>query len=187
MKLVTSHVLAPRVYARSLLWAANVSRQYPSQTFMLSIFDGKILEERIMRLTRNKRRLGAGPARVLMLAAISLLCVSAMSVSMFAFELQTRAFPEPTHAFAINGARAPEQRPDPTVAIARMLLGQRRDVGKQSHLIGTRTRLILESGARQLDKGAGTPHRDALHRQESHRIALLGDGQAFLPAAPSSH
>ena len=90
-ELVTSHVLAPRVYARSLLWAADVSRQYSSQTFMLSIFDGKILEERIMRLTRNKRRLGPGPARVLMLAALSLLCVSAMSVSMFALELQTRA------------------------------------------------------------------------------------------------
>ena len=90
-ELVTTKVLAPRVYARSLLWAAHVSRQYSSQTFMLSIFDGKILEERIMRLTRNKSRLGPGPARVLMLAALSLLCVSAMSVSMFAFELQTRA------------------------------------------------------------------------------------------------
>ncbi len=90
-ELVTSHILAPRVYARSLLWAADVSRQYPSQTFMLSIFDGKILEERIMRLTRNKRRLGPGAARVLMLAALSLVCVSAMSVSMFAFELETRA------------------------------------------------------------------------------------------------
>ena len=44
-----------------------------------------------MRLTRNKSRLGPGPARVLMLAALSLLCVSAMSVSMFALELQTRA------------------------------------------------------------------------------------------------
>lgn len=90
-ELVTSHVLAPRVYARSLLWAADVSRQSRTQTFMLSIFDGKILEERIMRLTRNKSRLGPGLARVLMLAALSLLCVSAMSVSMFAFELQTRA------------------------------------------------------------------------------------------------
>ena len=90
-ELVTRHVLAPRIYARSLLWAADVSRQYPSQTFMLSIFDGKILEERIMRLTRNKHRLGARLARVLMVAALSLVGVSAMSVSMFAFELQTRA------------------------------------------------------------------------------------------------
>jgi HEAT repeat protein/beta-lactamase regulating signal transducer with metallopeptidase domain len=90
-ELVTGHVLAPRIYARSLLWAADVSRQYPSQTFMLSIFDGKILEERIMRLTRNKSRLGPGLARVLMVAALSLVCVAAMSVSMFALELQTQA------------------------------------------------------------------------------------------------
>ena len=90
-ELVTSHVLAPRVYARSLLWAADVSRQYSSQAFMLSIFDGKILEERIMRLTRTRSRLGRGPARVLMLAAVSLLCVSAMSISMFGLELETRA------------------------------------------------------------------------------------------------
>ena len=90
-ELVTTHVLAPRVYARSLLWAADVSRQYSSQAFMLSIFDGKILEERIMRLTRNKRRLGAGPARVLLLAALLVLSVSAISLSMFSLELQTRA------------------------------------------------------------------------------------------------
>ena len=89
-ELVTTHVLAPRVYARSLLWAADVSRQYSSQAFMLSIFDGKILEERIMRLTGNKRRLGAGPARVLLLAALLVLCGSAISLSMFSLELQTR-------------------------------------------------------------------------------------------------
>ena len=90
-ELVTSRLLAPRVYARSLLWAADVSRQYSSQAFMLSIFDGKILEERIMRLMKNKRRLGPGPARALMLAALLVLCVSAMSLSMFSLELQTRA------------------------------------------------------------------------------------------------
>ena len=52
-ELVTNHILAPRVYARSLLWAADVSRQYASQAFMLSIFDGKILEERIVRIRLN--------------------------------------------------------------------------------------------------------------------------------------
>ena len=109
-ELVTSHVLAPRVYARSLLWAADVSRQYPSQTFMLSIFDGKILEERIMRLTRNKSRLGPGPARVLMLAALLLICVSAMSVSMFALELQTRARAVVQPLQVVN-LPAPQQEP----------------------------------------------------------------------------
>lgn len=89
-ELVTRRVLAPKVYARSLLWAAGVSRQYSSQAFMLSIFDGKIMEERIVRLMRSHRRIGARLARVMLLAAISILCLSALSLSLFAVELQTQ-------------------------------------------------------------------------------------------------
>jgi len=90
-ELVTTHVLAPNLYARSLLWAADLSREYSSDAFVLSIFDGKILEERIVRVMRSKRRLGARPARVLLFAALSVLCVSALSLSLFSLELQTRA------------------------------------------------------------------------------------------------
>lgn len=90
-ELVTTHVLAPNLYARSLLWAADVSREYSSEAFVLSIFDGKILEERIVRVMRSNRRLNSGPARVLMFAALSVFCVSALSLSMFSLELQTRA------------------------------------------------------------------------------------------------
>jgi len=90
-ELVTKHVLAPKVYARSLLWAAHVSRQYSSQTFVLSIFDGRILEERIVRLMQDNRRVGAGLARVMMFAAVAVLCASVLSLSMFSLELQTQA------------------------------------------------------------------------------------------------
>ena len=90
-ELVTEHVLEPRVYARSLLWAADVSRQHSAHAFVLSIFDGKILEERIMRLTRNKRRFKPGVARVMMLTALLVMGVSALSLSMFSLELQTQA------------------------------------------------------------------------------------------------
>ena len=88
-ELVTAHVVAAKVYARSLLWAAHVSREYSPQAFMLSIFDGKILEERIVRVMRSKRRVGAGVARVMMLAALAVLSVSALSLSMFTLELPT--------------------------------------------------------------------------------------------------
>ena len=88
-ELVTAHVVAAKVYARSLLWAAHVSRQYSPEVFMLSIFDGKILEERIVRVMRSNRRVGAGVARVMMLAALAVLSVSALSLSMFTLELQT--------------------------------------------------------------------------------------------------
>ena len=90
-ELVTRHVLAPNLYARSLLWAAHVSREYSSDAFVLSIFDGKILEERIVRVMRSNKRLSSGYARILMLAALSVLCASALSLSMFSLELQTRA------------------------------------------------------------------------------------------------
>jgi beta-lactamase regulating signal transducer with metallopeptidase domain/HEAT repeat protein len=114
-ELVTSRVLEPRVYARSLLWAADVSRQYSSQAFMLSIFDGKILEERIMRLTRNKKRLGQGPARVLMLAALLVLCVSAMSLSMFSLEFQTGAHAVAVQPLQMLSSPAPQDPVAPAV------------------------------------------------------------------------
>ena len=89
-ELVTEHVLAPNLYARSLLWAADVSREYSPDAFVLSIFDGRILEERILRVMRKKRSVGTGPARVLLFAALAVLCVSALSLSLFSLELQTR-------------------------------------------------------------------------------------------------
>ncbi len=89
-ELVTRRVLAPKVYARSLLWAADITRQYSSQAFILSIFDGRILEERIVRLMKSNRRIGVRFARAMMFAAVSVLCLSALSLSMFAVELQTQ-------------------------------------------------------------------------------------------------
>jgi HEAT repeat protein len=113
-ELVTTHVLAPNVYARSLLWAAGVSREYSSDAFVLSIFDGKILEERIVRVMRSNRRLGPGSARVLMFAALSVLCVSALSLSMFSLELQTRARAAVTESLQSLAPPAPQQEATPT-------------------------------------------------------------------------
>lgn len=101
-ELVTRRVLAPKVYARSLLWAADVSRQYSSQAFMLSIFDGQILEERIARLMRSNRRGDAQMARVAMFAAMPILCLAALSLSLFAVELQTQV-----HAAVTESILAP--------------------------------------------------------------------------------
>ena len=88
-ELVTRRVLAPKVYARSLLWAADVTRQYSSQAFMLSIFDGRILEERIVRLMKSNTHIRIRFARGLMFASTAVLCLSALSLSLFGLELQT--------------------------------------------------------------------------------------------------
>jgi HEAT repeat protein/beta-lactamase regulating signal transducer with metallopeptidase domain len=114
-ELVTQRVLAPKVYARSLLWAANVSRQYSSQAFMLSIFDGRILEERIVRLMRNNRRVGARFARALMFAAMSILCLSALSLSLFAVELQTQVHAAVTQSILTQSLAAVQDRVGPSV------------------------------------------------------------------------
>lgn len=98
-ELVTNHILAPGIYARSLLWAADVSHQYASQAFMLSIFDGRILEERIERIMRSNTRPGAGWARTLMLASAFVICFSALSFSLFSVELQTRVRAAVTQSF----------------------------------------------------------------------------------------
>ncbi|HEV8203811.1 MAG TPA: M56 family metallopeptidase [Pyrinomonadaceae bacterium] len=114
-ELVTSHILAPRVYARSLLWAADVSRHYASQAFMLSIFDAQILEERIKRIMRSNTRIGARLARTLMFAAVLVLSFSALSLSLFSVELQTRvraavtqSFETPEHPVAQTPSPAPQ-------------------------------------------------------------------------------
>lgn len=88
-ELVTRRVLAPKVYARSLLWAADVTRQYSSQAFMLSILDGRILEERIVRLMKSNRRIGTRVALTMTFTAIAIVWVAALSLSMFGVELQT--------------------------------------------------------------------------------------------------
>ena len=117
-ELVTRRVLAPKVYARSLLWAADVTRQYSSQAFMLSIFDGRILEERIVRLMKHDTRIGARLARALMFAAIVVLCLSALPLSMFAVELQTQVHAAVTQSILTATTAAVQDRVGP-IPVAR--------------------------------------------------------------------
>jgi beta-lactamase regulating signal transducer with metallopeptidase domain len=114
-ELVTRSVLAPKVYARSLLWAADISRQYSSQAFILSIFDGRILEERIVRLMRSSRRADAQMPRVAMFAAMAVLCSAALSLSLFAVELQTPVSAAVMQSTLTSSLAAVQDRVGPTV------------------------------------------------------------------------
>jgi HEAT repeat protein/beta-lactamase regulating signal transducer with metallopeptidase domain len=113
-ELVTRCVLAPKVYARSLLWAADVTRQYSSQAFMLSILDCRILEERIVRLMNSNTHIGARFARIMMFAVISILCLSALSLSMFGVELQTQVRAAVTQSILTSTTAAAQERVTPT-------------------------------------------------------------------------
>jgi HEAT repeat protein len=80
---------------------------------MLSIFDGRILEERITRLMRSNRHVGARFARALMFAAISILCLAALGVSMFAVELQTQVHAAVTQSMLTSTVAAVQDRVAP--------------------------------------------------------------------------
>jgi hypothetical protein len=89
-ELVSKHLLPPKVYARSLVWAADVSSQ-PSSALVLSMFDGKSLEERVMRLTRKKKTLSRLVARTIMSVTLFALCAATIMLSLFSLEMQTQA------------------------------------------------------------------------------------------------
>jgi HEAT repeat protein len=55
------------------------------------MFDGKSLEERVMRLTRKKKTLSRLLARTIMSATLFALCASTITLSLFSLELQTQA------------------------------------------------------------------------------------------------
>ena len=90
-ELVSKRLLPPKLYARSLVWAADLSSDVRSQALLLSMFDSSSLEERIMRLTRNRKMLSRQMATVLASTTLCLLCATAIALSLFSFELRTQA------------------------------------------------------------------------------------------------
>jgi beta-lactamase regulating signal transducer with metallopeptidase domain len=99
-ELVSKRLLPPKLYARSLIWAADVSSQPHTQALMLSMFDARSLEERIMRLTRNQKMLGRSTAKALASITMGVLCAAAVALSLFSLEMKTdaRAIFTPTAA-----------------------------------------------------------------------------------------
>ena len=90
-EMVSGRLLPPKQYARSLVWAADVSSQARSQALLLSMFDSSSLEERIMRLTRNRKMLSRRFARVTMTVTLCSLGITTIVLSLFSFELRTQA------------------------------------------------------------------------------------------------
>ena len=128
-ELVTERLLTPDAYARSLMRVANASVQPAKQAFMLSIFDADILEERIMKLTQKRRPLGIRVGRAFFLTALIVLCLSALAISTFSFDLRAHASaldveavlsqPATTLSEAPSVAVAPNQEPKDTQAPSR--------------------------------------------------------------------
>jgi HEAT repeat protein/beta-lactamase regulating signal transducer with metallopeptidase domain len=90
-ELVSKRLLPPKLYARALVWAAGVSSRARSQAFILSMFDAPSLEERVMRLTRNRTMLSRPLAKAITSMMLFALCAAAISLSLFSLELKTEA------------------------------------------------------------------------------------------------
>lgn len=88
-ELVTERVLEPQAYARALVRVVAGIVAPASRAFMLGVFDANILEERIMKLTRNRKRLGTRAARLLTLNICALLGLLCIALSTFSFSLQS--------------------------------------------------------------------------------------------------
>lgn len=89
-ELVTERLLPRQAYAKSLLTAAGMSLPSTSGNLMLTIFDGKMLEERIMRLTKHHVMTGRRAGRAAIAGSILALMISALALPVFSVELRTQ-------------------------------------------------------------------------------------------------
>jgi len=86
--LVTQQILQPETYARSLLRAADLSIIPARRSMMLSVFDGRMLEQRIRRLTHQRFSLNKWFGRVITAAVLGVLCLSSLLGSAFGVALR---------------------------------------------------------------------------------------------------
>lgn len=100
--LVTERLLGREAYARSLVRIAGALVLPAGQALTLGVFDADILEERIMKLTKSTRRLGARAARLVALCALSLLCLTCVAVSTFSLDMRLDGTYERGKGVAVN-------------------------------------------------------------------------------------
>jgi HEAT repeat protein len=82
-ELVAGRVLAADAYARSLVRVASSLTSPAGRAYSLGVFDADILEERVMRLIKNRARMSVRAGRVVMAASFTLLLAAALTTSAF--------------------------------------------------------------------------------------------------------
>lgn len=164
-ELVSKRLLPRKLYARSLVWAADVSSQTRSQALMLSMFDARSLEERVMRLTSNRKMLSRSMAQALTSIILSTLCAAAIALSLFSFELKTEARSVFTSPIAIAPSTPELINQNPPVAEAATIPTQE-----------PRAKRSLDSpSAQQRAEAACAAGRNGDTDQIPMLIATLGD------------
>ncbi|HJR06588.1 MAG TPA: M56 family metallopeptidase [Pyrinomonadaceae bacterium] len=82
-ELVAGRVIAADAYARSLVRMASSLTSPAGHAYSLGVFDADILEERVMRLIKNRARMSVRAGRVVMAASFALLLAAALTTSVF--------------------------------------------------------------------------------------------------------
>ncbi|HJZ82604.1 MAG TPA: M56 family metallopeptidase, partial [Pyrinomonadaceae bacterium] len=100
-ELVTETLLTPQVYARSLVRVANATAPRGG-ALALSILDGNILEERIMKLTQARNRLSPRLGRAITVTVLAILGVSVVAISNVSFDMRTFAVSHAASALDVN-------------------------------------------------------------------------------------
>lgn len=114
-ELVSRKLLAPTIYARALVWAADSLSQTHSEALLLNMFDARSLEERVMRLTRTQKTLSLRLSKAITSMMLFLFCAVALSLSLFSFELKSQArsaFTPSVTVEALSTANAPVSQPE---------------------------------------------------------------------------
>lgn len=95
-ELVTQQVLQVETYARSLLRAAELSIIPARRSIMLSVFDGRMLEERIRLLLYKRFSSSRWLGRIIAVLVIGVLCISSLLGSAFGFSFGSQKGTERT-------------------------------------------------------------------------------------------
>ncbi|HKS11310.1 MAG TPA: M56 family metallopeptidase [Pyrinomonadaceae bacterium] len=164
-ELVSKRLLPRKLYARSLVWAADISSQARSQALLLSMFDARSLEERVMRLTSNRKMLSRSMAKAVTSVSLFALCTAAIALSLFSFELKTEARAVFTSPAAAAPSAAEVVNPNPPVAQAETIPTQEPRV----------KRSLDSSSAQQRAEAACAAGRNGDTAQIPLLITMLGD------------
>jgi len=98
-ELVTRYVLSAETYARSLLRAADLAVLPPPAAVMLSVFDGRMLEERIQQLKHKRTTFSSWAGRLITTGVLATLCVASLFGSAFSLTLRVHNTPIPPAVF----------------------------------------------------------------------------------------
>jgi beta-lactamase regulating signal transducer with metallopeptidase domain len=169
-ELVTRQVLQPETYARSLMRAADLSILPARRSIMLSVFDGRMLEERIRLLMHRQFSLRKWPARIIATVVVGVLCVCSLLGSAFGFSFGPQKSTKSTSLLA------------PVVDVPQKPVAT--SSGQETKVrVATRISSPVQQEPQQLAQSACDAGRNRDDAAIPSLVAMLGDDRQIEPIA----